>query len=206
MFNSRRRNAIQVGANVFLAAVLLISPAFSAPNRQFKSDKEAADSFQKKVDFIRENASASSPVQQPTTFSQEEVNAYFAERRLKVPDGVQTVTFDLAPSQVTASTRVDFEKLRNSRPSMNPLLAIFDGVHDCKVVAHTDPAGPGMVRVRVESVVIDGMEVPRMALELFIKHYVNPKYPDVSLENTYRLPARIDSAVIAQQAGTITQK
>jgi hypothetical protein len=187
-------------------ALLSISSAFSAPKRQFKSDQEAADSFEKKVDFIRENASAPSPAQRSTIFSQEEINAYFAERRLKMPEGVKTVNFGLAPNQVTASTRVDFEQIRNSRPSMNPLLAIFDGVHDCQVIAHTEPAGPGMVHVRVDSVAIDGMEVPRMALNLFIKNYVNPKYPNVSLENDYRLPARIDSAVIAQQTGTVTQK
>jgi hypothetical protein len=185
---------------------LLISPAFSATKRQFKSDTEAADSFQKKVDFIAANASSANPQQKPTVFSQEEINAYFAERRLKMPDGVKTVTFDLVRNQVTASTRVDFDQIRNGRTSMNPLLSIFGGIHDCQVVAHTEPSSPGMVHVRVESVVIDGVEVPRMALELFIKHYVNPKYPNVSLDGDYRLPAHIDSAVIAQQTGTVTQK
>jgi hypothetical protein len=204
MVNSRRRNAIRVVASLFAFCALLISPALSSP--KFQNPKEAADSFQRKIDAIRANASLRDPQPKSTTVSQEEINAYFAERRLNMPEGVKTVVFDLAPNQVTATTRVDFEQLRQSRPSMNPLLAIFDGIHDCQVVAHTESAGPGLVHVRVESVVIDGMEVPRMALELFMKHYVNPKYPNVSLDNNYRLPARIDSAVIAQQAGTITQK
>lgn len=189
-----------------MAMLLMIASALAAPKRAFKNDALAADSFEKKVAFIKQNAAATPPSTKPTPFSQEEINAYFAERRLKMPDGVKTVVFDLKKDQVTALTRVDFEQIRRDRPSMNPLLAIFDGIHDCQVVASTRSAGPGMVHVRVESVVIDGMTVPRMALEMFLKHYVTPKYPNVGLDNDYRLPARIDSAQIRDQEGVITQK
>jgi hypothetical protein len=189
---------------VIVLALAALGPA--ASKRLFKNDKAAADSFQKKVDLIKTNAAATPPSQKPTSFSQEEINAYFSERRLKMPDGVQKVTFDLQPDQVTAQTRVDFEQLRKSKPSMNPLLAIFDGVHDCQVIAHAESAGPGMVRVRVESVAIDGMSVPRMALQMFVNHYVKPKYPNVDLDAEYKLPTRIDSATIKTQEGVIVQK
>ena len=178
----------------------------AAAKRLFKNDAAAADSFQKKVDFIKANGAKPQPSPEPTLFSQEEINAYFSERRLKMPDGVQKVTFELQPDQVTALTRVDFEQLRRSRPSMNPLLAIFDGVHDCHVVAHAETAGPGRVRVRVESVNIDGMNVPRMALQMFVNHYVKPKYPNVDLDGEYKLPTRIDAATIKTQQGVIVQK
>lgn len=193
-------------ASLLFALTLAMLTGTVLGKRLFKNDQAAADSFQMKVDRIKANAAAAAPDRKPTKFSQEEINAYFAERRLKLPEGVKTVTFDLKPEQVSAFTRVDFEQIRKSRKSMNPLLAIFDGVHDCHVVASAQPAGPGMVHVRVESVEIDGMTVPRMALELFVKHYVNPKYPNVGLDNDYKLPARIDAAVIGDQVGTITQK
>lgn len=179
---------------------------FGAPKTTYKSQAAAADSFQKKVEFIQANAAAPQPDRRPVVFAQEEINAYFAERRLKMPDGVKTVAFDLKPNQVTASTRVDFEQLRQSRPSANPLLSIFDGMHDCQVVAHTEPEGPGVVHVKVESVVIDGVNVPRMALQMFVDHYVKPKYPNVGLDNDYQLPARIESATVADQQGTTVQK
>lgn len=182
----------------------LVLPA--SGKRLFKNDQAAADSFQDKVEHIKTNATSTKVDEKPTNFSQEEINAYFSERRLKMPEGVKTVTFDLKAGQVTAFTRVDFEQIRKERQSMNPLLAIFDGIHDCKVVAFTESAGPGQVHVRVESVEIDGLSVPRMALEMFMKHYVNPKYPNIGLDNDYKLPARIDSAVIGAQVGTIVQK
>lgn len=197
-----RENATRVA--IIVMALVTLAPA--AGKRLFKNDRAAADSFQSKVDLIKSNAAKSQPSQAPTGFSQEEINAYFSERRLKMPDGVQKVTFDLQPDQVTAFTRVDFEKLRQSRPSMNPLLSIFDGVHDCQVVAHAESAGLGRVRVRVESVNIDGMNVPRMALQMFVNHYVKPKYPSVDLDAEYKLPTRIDTATIKTQQGVIVQK
>lgn len=197
-----RKNATRVA--VIVLALAAMAPA--AAKRLFKNDGAAADSFQKKVDFIKANAAQPQPSQTPTAFSQEEINAYFSERRLKTPDGVQKVTFELQPEQVTAFTRVDFEQLRRSRPSMNPLLAIFDGVHDCQVVAHAESTGPGRVRVRVESVNIDGMNVPRMALQMFVNHYVKPKYPNVDLDAEYKLPTRIDTATIKTEQGVIVQR
>lgn len=197
-----RTNATRVA--IVVLALVALAPA--AAKRLFKNDKAAADSFQRKVDFIKSNAAKPQPSQTPTVFSQEEINAYFSERRLKIPEGVQKVTFALQPEQVTAFTRVDFEKLRQSRPSMNPLLAIFDGVHDCQVVAHAESAGPGRVRVRVEAVNIDGMNVPHMALQMFVNHYVKPKYPNVDLDAEYKLPTRIDTATIKTEQGVIVQK
>lgn len=186
--------------------VLVLALAPATAKRLFKDDKTAADSFEKKVEFVKANAAANQPSQKPTSFSQEEVNAYFAERRLKMPEGVQKVTFDLKPEEVIAFTRVDFEELRKSRPSANPLLAIFDGVHDCQVIAHTENTGPGTIRVRVESVSIDGTNVPRMVLQMFVNHYVKPKYPNVDLDAEYKLPTRMDSATIKTQEGVIVQK
>lgn len=196
-------------SNPSVSAVLALIVALSFTlhaKRQFKNDRAAADSFHKKVDFIKNNATSENPSAKATVFSQEEVNAYFAERRLKMPEGVKTVTFELEKDLVRAFTRVDFEQMRRSRPNMNPLLAIFDGIHDCEVIAETQMVSPGIVRVNVESVRIDGMKVPKMALRMFIDHYVKPKYPNVGLDAEYKLPVRIDSAVIEREKGTIRQK
>jgi hypothetical protein len=203
MLLPRNNLVLSAAACLLLLTSVVVS---AAPKRAFKNDAAAADSFQQKVDFIKSNAAAQTPSQKPVVFSQDEINAFFAERRLTMPEGVKRVVFDLKKNQVSASTTVDFQQIRQSRPSMNPLLAIFDGIHDCQVQAHAESAGPGMVHVRVESVVIDGITVPRMALEMFINQYVKPKYPNVGLDNVYRLPARIDSATLSEQQGTIVQK
>src|SRR6185436_5756615 len=154
-------------SSAILTSVLVVSAA------RFSSPAAAADSFQQKVEHIEANAKQPEPDPKPTNFSQEEINAYFSERRLpKMPEGVKSVRFELAPENVTAYTRVDFDELRRERNTTNPLLALFSGQHDVVVVAHTEPTTPGHVRVRVESVEIDGISVPKMALELFLDRFV----------------------------------
>jgi len=188
-------------ADLLFICVIIAVTSFAASKHS-----TLADSFETKVARIQQNATKQPPKSEPTVFSQDEINAYFAERRLKIPEGVQKVSFELHPDEVTAYTTVDFERLRRDHPNSNPLLAIFDGIHDCEVVARADESSGGKVHVSVESVTLDGVKIPKMALRLFIEHYVNPKYPNVGLDKTYNLPAHIDSATIDEAKGVIVQR
>ena len=35
-----------------------------------------------------------------------------------------------------------------------------------------------------------------MLLQLFVQHFLTPKYPNVGITSTFKLPLRIDSAVV----------
>ena len=170
-----------------------------------QTESEAADAFQRKIDYIQANAKKDPPDGRPTVVQENEVNAYFAQRRLKMPDGVKQVMFQFQPGKLTAHTRIDFEEIMKERHSWNPLLALFSGVHDADVVAYAQGLG-GRVQVRVDSVALDGVKVPRMALEMFIEKFVQPKYPAVRLDGDYKLPARLDTVKIAEHQATVTQR
>ena len=165
----------------------------------------AADAMQRKIDYIKSNADAPSVDRRPVTFLQTEINAYFEQRRLKMPDGVRSVRFVLRPGEVTAYTRVDFDEITKNASSRHPLLMIFSGTHDVEVVAEASGTG-GVTRVNVKSVVLDGLPIPRSALEMFIEKWVNPKYPSVQLDGDYKLPARLDTVAIQDRQGVVTQK
>ena len=194
-----------------LAAVCLISfavlaqhwPAFAAPDRK---TADLADSMQRKIDLINANAKNPEPEDATTVFQQDEINAYFAERRLKMPDGVRSVIFDLDPQKVSAHARIDFDEITRAHRSSNPLLQLFTGVHDVDVVADAGNPRQGTVRVTVRSVAIDGVTVPNLILDLFVKRFVNPKYPSVGLDRDYTLPAHISSVAIAEHKGTVNQE
>jgi hypothetical protein len=190
----------------FLILAALAASALAAPQQTSSSaETQSADSFQRKLDYIEQNAEKNPPDEHPTVVTEAEVNAYFAQRRLKLPDGVKLVKFDLQPGVVNALTRVDFDEITNSRHSWNPLLALFTGVHDARVIAHAH-GSRGRAQVYVDSVTIDGVSVPRMALELFIEKFVNPKYHAVRLDGQYKLPAKIDTVNIGVHESTVTQK
>jgi 3-deoxy-D-manno-octulosonic acid (KDO) 8-phosphate synthase len=106
---------------------------------------------------------------------------------------------------VTAYTHVDFDEITASSRSRHPLLAIFSGTHDVQVVADATGSN-GMTRVNVQSVSLDGVSIPHMALEMFIERWVNPKYPSVKLDGEYKLPAHLDTVRIESRQGVVTQK
>src|SRR5438876_7260291 len=200
---SRRAFAFSL-ALAFLALISLRA-AQTAGSETTRMQAAAADTMQKKIDFIKANSEASRVDPRPTTFTQNEINAYFAERRVKMPDGVKSVRFALTSGSVTAYTRVDFDEITASSRSRHPLLAIFSGMHDVQVVADASGEG-GMTHVNVRSVVLDGLSIPHMALEMFIEKWVNPKYPSIKLDGEYKLPARIDTVKIEERRGVVTQK
>jgi hypothetical protein len=118
---------------------------------------------------------------------------------------VKKVTFQGQSGVLTGVATIDFDEIRAGQRSSNPLLSLFSGIHNARVEA--DGAGSGGVaKVHVRSVSIDGIDVPRIALEFFLSKYITPKYPNVGMDSTFNLPDRIDLAIIGYHKLTVTQK
>jgi hypothetical protein len=167
--------------------------------------KALADRAEQKFASIRDNGARPAPDPAPTVLSEDEINAWLASGRLRLPAGVQRLRFQGAPGIITARSRIDFDELTASRRASNPLLGIFTGLHDVEVVAHArGEAATGYVDV--DSVSLDGTPVPRMLLELFLDKYVAPRYPGVGMESRFHLPARIETAAVGLHRVTITQR
>jgi len=165
----------------------------------------AADRLAAKLQHIQENGMKEHPDQTPTVLTEEEINAYFAEGRVKLPAGVKSVKFGLAADTINGNARVDFDEIKAGRSSSNPLLGLFSGVHDVRSVARADGSG-GMGKVNIESVALDNSEIPRFVLELFVSKFLTPKYPNVGLDSTFKLPSKVDMAIVGEHKLTVTQK
>jgi len=160
---------------------------------------------EQKIQHVQQNGALAQPDQTPTNFSQQEINDYVASGQVKLPRGVQSLSFAGEPGVVTGNARVDFDEVKNGRTSANPLLSVFSGVHDVIVVAHAHGAGH-LGYVAVDSVSLDGVDIPRFVLQLFVEKYLTPKYRDVGLNSRFSLPYKIDTAVVGRNQLTITQK
>jgi hypothetical protein len=55
-------------------------------------------------------------------------------------------------------------------------------------------------------VILDGAEIPRFLLELFVEKYLKPKYPEVGMDTRLALPDKIDTATIGNHVLTVVQK
>lgn len=169
------------------------------------ADSASAKSMEQKLHHVQQNAAQTQPDQSPTTFSQQEINDYVASPEVKLPRGVQTVRFASEPEVITGTARVDFDELKNGKSTANPLLSVFSGVHDVVVVARAHGAGH-VGYVQVQTVTLDGVEIPRFVLQLFVEKYLQPKYPNIGLDSQFPLSYKIDTATVGRNEVTVTQK
>jgi len=165
----------------------------------------AADSMARKLQHIEQNAAAAKPDTTPTELTEPEVNAYLADGRVKLPTGVQSVRFEAQPDLISSTARVDFDQIKAGQHSSNPLLSVFSGVHNVDVRARARAMGHKGY-VEVQSVALDGVEIPHFVLQLFLDKYLKPKYPAIGMNSEFALPDKIDAAKVGQHKLTVTQK
>jgi hypothetical protein len=193
--------------SVFLFAVtawFVLTPHSPAQTRSAPNPALVA-SFQRKLDHVENNGTQPHPDLAPTEFSEQEINAYFASGNIELPAGVQSVVFQEQPGMIIANSRVDFDQLKAGKNSYNPLLSIFSGLHDAVVTTHAYGAkGEGIVHV--DSVSLDGVEVPQFVLDLFVQKYLKPRYPNIGIDSRFALPSRVDAATIGLHKVSVTQK
>lgn len=186
----------------FLSLTLLVAVAASAANS--KASPELA-SVNRKIAHLEANGRAAHPTPTPTVLTEAEINAYLASDEVQFPAGVNSVHLTGSQGTITGTAKVDFDQVRAGIHSSNPLLSIFSGVHDVNAEAHAyGRAGQGYVHI--DSVSLDGVEVPNFVLQLFVEKYIQPKNPNIGIDSRFKLPDRIDSAVVGQHQVTLIQK
>ena len=162
-------------------------------------------SMQQKLAWMKQNAARAHPDNTPVELTEPEVNAYFNEGGVKLPKGVSQVHLTSRPGVIDGHAHVDFEQVMQGRGSSNPLYSLFTGSHDVHVVA--DAAGVnGTASIKVESVALDDVAVPQWTLEFFVQRYLTPRYPNVGMTSTFKLPLRIDSAAVESGKVRLVQR
>jgi hypothetical protein len=166
-----------------------------------------ADSMERKLQYIEQNGGKSQPNPAPTILSEQEVNAWFASSYASLPKGVRSLKVVGMNGDITANASIDFDAVKEGRGGggFNPLMSMFSGVHDVQVVATAQAQG-GEAQVHVKSASIDDVNIPRIALEFFIDHYLKPKYPNVGMDTTFSPGYRVDSATVGRHQISIVQK
>jgi hypothetical protein len=200
--NRTRENLVVKSA--LLRPIALLACSFIAWAATARVSPELA-SMERKLNHIEANSRLARPDQTPTVLSQGEINAYLASDHIALPAGVESVTLEGQAGVVTGHARVDFDRVRAGIHSSNPLLGVFTGVHEVEVITHAHGVGHKGY-VHVDSVSLDGIEVPTFALELFVEKYIQPRVPQVGIDSIFALPAKIDVAIVGQHTLALTQK
>ena len=185
----------RAGKLLVLAVVLLATIGYSQHVSAQDNHSANYHAMQAKLAWLKTNAAKAHPDPKPTDLTEPEINAYFAEGGVKMPKGVSHLRLSSHDTTVDAHADVDFEQIMQGRSSSNPLYSLFSGTHDVHAVAQASGTG-GIGTIRVQSIDFDGVTIPQFALEWFVQHYLTPKYPNVGVSSTFKLPLRIDSATV----------
>ena len=162
-------------------------------------------SMEQKLAYLQKNSEQPHPDPKPSQFKEQEINDYIAGGGVKLPAGVESLRLEGMASVVTAYTKVDFDQVHAGSHSMNPLLSIFSGLHDVVVVAHGEGVH-GEATVHIDSVTLDGVEVPNFLIGLFAEKFIQPKHPNLGVDSRFALPERIDNATVGTHVLTVQQK
>ena len=180
-------------------ALLFLAPL------QSPAASNAAESMQKKLDHIQKNGAVERPNETPTTFTEDEINGYLASDLISLPAGVQSVHVTGEHGAVTGTAHIDFDQIKSGRRSSNPMLLMFSGTHDVQVNTHAYGQNH-QGYVHVDSVFLDGVEIPEFVLQLFVQKYLQPKYPNIGMDSQFTLPDKIDSAKSGEHVLSVVQK
>lgn len=176
-------------------------PAASATQARYNAQ---VDSTQRKFDYVRQNGAKKNPDPKPTIINQNELNTWLASPNADLPKGVEKLQLSGDSGRIHAVATVDFDKITAGNTSRNPLLMLFSGTHQVEADARGEGAN-GIGKVHITSVSIDGVNVPKMAMQYFVDRYIKPKYPNLGIDSRFNLPYKINTAEVGQQQLTIVQ-
>ncbi len=184
----------------------LLGTSLLGPLQGQQAHSAAFDGAVKKFAWLGENGRSTNPSRQPTVLTADEWNAYLNQGGVKLPEGISDIRITSEPGIAHGEAEIDFDRLTANRTRSNPLLALFTGKHQVTGTAHLAAAN-GVASMEVDSILFDGVEVPRLALEFFASRYLRPKYGNaVGMDSTFALHNRIDTAMVGVNQVTITQR
>jgi len=155
-----------------------------------------ADSAQKKLDSISDQKLKRGAI---VTLSPKEINAWIHEKAMKAfPDGIRNDHIDLGPGTADGTALVDLTKV--SKTQSNPLIArLIEGERPLRIAIRVESAN-GRATVFLTHVELSGVAIDGSILDFLIKHFVQPRYPDIKINQAFDLDFNIDRIEI-QPAG-----
>lgn len=134
------------------------------------------------------------PAGTQVTFNEKELNAYVRVRAVEVvPEGLRDPRVEIADNRATGYATVNLAKMRHAQgQNMGRLMNwLLDGERPMKVTGRLNSSN-GVGRVDLERVEIGGNVIEGRALDLLIRTFVTPLYPQAKVAQDFELGYRMD--------------
>jgi hypothetical protein len=192
---------------LWIAAALALAVSVANGQHLQPGDSHSASyrAIEQKLAYLKLNAARPHPDPRPTELTEPEVNSYFAEGGVRLPKGVSQVHLAARPGVIDGHAHVDFEELMQGRGKNNPMYSMFSGSHDVHVVAEATGAN-GIATIKTQTIELDGTAIPDWVLQLFVQRFITPRYPNVGMTSTFKLPLRIQTATVESGKVVLVQR
>ncbi|MBI3682991.1 MAG: hypothetical protein HY235_21680 [Acidobacteria bacterium] len=150
---------------------------------------------QKKMDLIEQGRI---PPGTRLAFSEGELNTFVGLKAKEVvPEGLRQPRIELRESRVIGHAFADFVKMRHAQgQDLNWLLSrLLEGERRIKVTGRV-ASGGGIARVDLEQVEVGGNSISGRALDLMIRIFVLPLYPQVKVGQEFELGYKVERVEI----------
>lgn len=158
----------------------------------------AADELGRKISAILavENDPARTPSASTTTVSEIEMESFVVFwMEEDIPPKVESIDVTVEEGRIRAVTELLFGP---DQATGNPLVdAILLGTHRLSVGGSLSGAD-GRGTFRLQEVRVDGIPVPLSVVDLLVRRFVTPTYPDVDLDAPFDLPWGVDSVELVE--------
>ena len=176
----------------FLLLVFFLSALYAAD--------PLADGAQKKLDAISDQKLKPGSV---VVLSPQEINAWLHEKAVKAfPEGLRNEHVDLGSGTVDGTALVDLMKIQKNKSTstMNALIGrLIEGERPLKISIRVESSN-GRATVFLTRVELSGVAMDGSILEFLIKQFIQPRYPDIKINQPFDLDYNIDHIEI-QPAG-----
>ncbi len=174
--------------------------AFNAQDtpQQELSPEDAAliDSLEGKIQELRNPQTNPHSAPSPMEITEAEVNTYFKHRGPEVViDAVSDVRFSFLPGRVKGSAVANFTELKQTQQGEEEssfsgwLMGTMEGKRKVEY-SLTLESDQGKVRVKIESVTIEGVNLPLLLVDFMANRFLEKQF-GLSLDNPMPLPFQI---------------
>ena len=175
------------------AGGFLLYSRLRVPNREaVEVSQAAAHEAARKLTELTSPSHESSP--SAFEFSEKEINSYLRYQISGLyPKGLDEVRIHILDNAIRAEARINFDDLQSGIKAgkMTVMSSLFSGVHEIDLVGKLN-ARDGGGRYEILGCSLDHTEIPKPLVDLLVKKYLIPKYPDAAPDKTFALPYGID--------------
>jgi hypothetical protein len=197
------RRAAAIAGFIFTVLAICAGIGSAGPvSAVSQSASSSSSSLQSKIDKIKKAGNDKNRRQsERLEVSEKELESNVLISMTKdIPVKVESIRVSLTPGAIAADTRLTIPPDSTGNFIVD---ALVSGTH--AILIKGDLRGSkGVGKFDLRDVRVDGIPVPNLVIDVLIKHYVKPKYPNVDLKEPFDLPWGIDEIAVNTGKATIT--